>query len=68
MIPHHNHKLLIIQSVGEIGNKSKFPGEETNSRCEGDKQIKEVFDAWKILNAKFENNLLKQIILRENKA
>ena len=41
------------------GNKSKFPGEETNNRCEGDKQIKEVFDAWKILNTKFENNFIK---------
>ena len=39
----------------KTGNKSKFKGEETNNGCEGDKQIKEVFDAWKVLNAKFEN-------------
>ena len=43
----------------KTGDKSKFDGEETNSGCEGGKQIKEVFDAWKVLNAKFESNFIK---------
>ena len=43
----------------KTGDKSNFIGEETNSGCEGGKQIKEVFDAWKVLNANFENKFIK---------
>ena len=42
----------------KTGNKSKFTGEETNTGCEGQKQIGEVYTAWTALTNQFENNFL----------
>ena len=42
----------------KTGNKSKFNGEETNTGCEGQKQIGEVYTAWNTLTNKFENEFL----------
>ena len=42
----------------KTGNKSKFNGEETNTGCEGQKQIGEVYTAWNALTNKFENEFL----------
>ena len=42
----------------KTGNKSKFEGEQTNTGCEGEKQIAEVYTAWTALTNKFENEFL----------
>jgi len=42
----------------KTGNKSKFEGEQTNTGCEGEKQIAEVYTAWTSLTNKFENEFL----------
>ena len=42
----------------KTGNKSKFPGEETNDGCEGNKQISEHFSDWLSLNTEFEKVFL----------
>ena len=42
----------------KTGNKSQYVGEQTNSGCEGDKFIKEIFSAWEALNIKFKNEFL----------
>ena len=42
----------------KTGNKSKFQGEQTNSGCEGEKQIAEVYKAWTALTSKFESEFL----------
>jgi len=42
----------------KTGNKSKFAGEETNTGCEGQKQIGEVYTAWTALTNEFENKFL----------
>ncbi|MDA0765192.1 MAG: hypothetical protein O3A39_12225 [Proteobacteria bacterium] len=42
----------------KTGNKSKFEGEQTNTGCEGEKQIAEVYTAWTYLTNKFENEFL----------
>jgi len=42
----------------KTGNKSKFAGEETNTGCEGQKQIGEVYKAWTALTNQFENKFL----------
>ena len=42
----------------KTGNKSKFSGEETNTGCEGQKAIGEVYTAWNALTNKFENEFL----------
>ena len=42
----------------KTGNKSKFIGEETNTGCEGQKQIREVYTAWTSLTNQFENKFL----------
>jgi len=42
----------------KTGNKSKFEGEQTNTGCEGEKQITEVYTAWTSLTNKFENEFL----------
>ena len=42
----------------KTGNKSKFEGEQTNTGCEGEKQIAEVYTAWTSLTNKFEKEFL----------
>ena len=42
----------------KTGNKSKFDGEQTNTGCEGEKQIAEVYTAWTTLTNKFEKEFL----------
>ena len=42
----------------KTGDKSKFEGEETNTKCEGYKRIKEAFFVWNELTNKFEKNFL----------
>lgn len=42
----------------KTGNQSKFEGEQTNTGCEGEKQIAEVYTAWTSLTNKFENEFL----------
>ena len=42
----------------KTGNKSKFDGEQTNTGCEGEKQIAEVYTAWTALTNKFEKEFL----------
>ena len=42
----------------KTGNKSKFEGEQTNTGCEGEKQIAEVYTAWTALTNKFEKEFL----------
>ena len=42
----------------KTGNKSKFSGEQTNTGCEGEKQIGEVYKAWTALTGQFENEFL----------
>ena len=42
----------------KTGNKSKFEGEQTNTGCEGEKEIAEVYTAWTSLTNKFENEFL----------
>ena len=42
----------------KTGNKSKFKGEQTNTGCEGEKQIAEVYTAWTALTNKFEKEFL----------
>ena len=51
----------------KTGNKSKFPGEETNSGCEGDKYVKEIFSAWIALIDKFKNQFLTFDTPEENR-
>ena len=42
----------------KTGNKSKFDGEQTNTGCEGENQIKEAFKAWSALTRNFETDFL----------
>ena len=69
--PYHKVSYMIIDDTApqlqeiaysqcrfKTGNKSKFPGEETNDGCEGHKQITDHFTAWLGLNSQFENVLL----------
>ena len=52
----------------KTGNKSKFVGEETNSGCEGSKQINTAFQAWLMLNETFQKKFLSNYKQEANRS
>ena len=53
-----SQKIYFTKCRFKTGNKSKFPGEETNEGCEGHNKITQVHAAFVVLSSKFEEEFM----------
>jgi len=53
-----SQKIYFTKCRFKTGNKSKFPGEETNEGCEGHKKITDAHAAFVALSSKFEKEFM----------
>ncbi len=57
--PVQSQEIAYSQGRMKTGSKSKFIGEKTNTKCEGQNQIKNAHNAWFMLNRSFKEKFLK---------